>query len=345
MPATLPPPQPPQTEIIVTGKALPDPAASRAYDVQTISRKQLVNSPTHQLDEILKSIPGLQLFRRSDSTSAHPTSQGVTLRALGGNASSRALLILDGVPQSDPFGGWIDWPAYDPAGLAQVRVVRGGGSVPYGPGALAGVIELSSLSSAGTNASVEGGSRDSVDGHVYAGERVGRSLVSIDAQGARSDGFIPLTEATRGPVDRPAPYREASGRARWIAPLGSDVELQASGLAFVDVRDRGVPFTGNRTRGGDASLRLVGSGAWQWSATAYSQWRNFRSSFASVNDDRSEAHRVALQDSVPSRGFGGSLEVRPPIGGGIELRLGGDVRFTSGHSHELYLFQGGAPTR
>jgi outer membrane receptor protein involved in Fe transport len=345
MPAALPPPEPPRTEIVVTGRALPDPAAARAYDVETIGRDRLADAPAHQIDEILKSVPGLQLFRRSDSTSGHPTSQGVTLRALGGNASSRALLILDGVPQSDPFGGWVNWPAYDPAGLQQVRIVRGGGSVPYGPGALAGVIELSSLSAAGIDASLEAGSRSSVAGHAFVGQTAGTGLITVDVQGARSSGFIPLTQATRGAVDRASPYREGSIRARWIAPVGKDVEVQASGLGFVDVRNRGVPFTANRTRGADASLRLVGSGRWQWSATGYGQWRNFRSSFASVNDERTEAHRVALQDSVPSRGLGGSVELRPPVGGGFELRLGGDVRFTSGETRELATYVDGQPTR
>ena len=97
-----------------------------------------------ELDQLLKDVPGVQLFRRSDARSGHPTSQGITLRALGGNASSRALLVLDGVPQSDPFGGWVNWPAYDPGSLADIRVVRGGGSVANGPGALAGTIEMTS---------------------------------------------------------------------------------------------------------------------------------------------------------------------------------------------------------
>ena len=344
MPAALPPPDLPHAEIVVTGKALPDPTALRAYDVETIGRERLADAPTHALDQILKSVPGLQLFRRSDSTSGHPTSQGVTLRALGGNASSRALLVLDGVPQADPFGGWVNWPAYDPAGLSEVRVVRGGGSVPYGPGALAGVIEMTSLTAAGMSASLEAGSRESADGHFYLGEEAGRGLVTIDAQAARSSGFVPLTEGTRGPVDRRAPYTEASFRARWAAPVGDDIELQASGLGFIDVRERGLPFTGNRTRGADASLRLVGSGRWQWSATGYAQWRNFRSSFASVNDDRTEAQRVALQDSVPSRGFGGSVEVRPPVGDRFELRLGADARFTTGETRELFRYVDGEPT-
>jgi outer membrane receptor protein involved in Fe transport len=331
--------------IVVTGKALPDPAAERAYDVEKVGRDQLVNAPTHQLDQILKSVPGLQLFRRSDSTSSHPTSQGVTLRALGGNASSRALLVLDGVPQTDPFGGWVNWPAYDPAGLAQVRVVRGGGSVPYGPGALAGVIEMDSLTAPGAEASLEAGSHGSADGHIYVGEDVGRGLLTLDAQAARSSGFIPVTKSTRGPVDQRAPFAEGSIRARWVAPVARDVELQAGGLAFVDKRERGVPFTGNRTRGSDVSLRLVGTGRWQWSATAYGQWRNFRSSFASVNDDRTDANRVALQYSVPSRGLGGSIEVRPPVGGGVELRVGGDVRFTNGATHEFATYVAGEPTK
>jgi len=343
MPITLPPPEPPHSAIVVTGQALPDPAAARAYDIETIGRERLTDAPTHQLDEILKSVPGLQLFRRSDSTSGHPTSQGVTLRALGGNASSRALLILDGVPQADPFGGWVNWPAYDPAGLAEVRVVRGGGSVTSGPGALAGIIEMSSLTKAGATASVETGSRESVDGHVYLGEDVGTALLTVDAQAARSSGFIPLTEGTRGPVDRRAPYGEASIRARLSAPVANDLELQASGQGFADVRERGLPFTRNRTRGADASLRLVGSGRWQWSATGYAQWRNFRSSFASVNEDRTDAQRVALQDAVPSRGLGASVEIRPPVGGGLELRVGGDVRFTTGETRELFRYVDGDP--
>src|SRR3982750_2687422 len=146
MQATLP--EPLSQPIIVTARALPDPEAERAYLVDTIDGRRLKNSPSTQLDQILKDIPGLQLFRRSDARSGHPTSQGVTLRALGGNASSRALLVLDGVPQADPFGGWVNWPAYDPEDLAGIRLIRGGGSVANGPGALAGTIETSSSSNA-----------------------------------------------------------------------------------------------------------------------------------------------------------------------------------------------------
>jgi outer membrane receptor protein involved in Fe transport len=339
------PPQQPQAAIVVTGKALPEAKAERVYDVQRISRLQIEQSPTHELDQLLKDVPGLQLFRRSDARSGHPTSQGVTLRALGGNASSRALLVLDGVPQSDPFGGWVNWPAYDPLDLAAVRVVRGGGSVANGPGALAGTIEMTSRADAGLFGEIDGGSRASAEARARAGFDLGGGVLSLSARGERSNGFVPVTSGTRGPADERAPYREWSSRARWVAPIGGDTEVQASLDGFHDWRTRGTDFSVNRTNGADASMRLVGRGAWQWSALGYWQWRNLMSSFASVTQGRAAANRVSLQYSVPSHGLGGSLEVRPPVPDGIELRLGADTRRTDGESRELATYVSGQPTR
>ena len=339
------PPQAPQAAIVVTGKALSPPRAERVYDIQQISRREIEQSPSHELDQLLKDVPGLQLFRRSDARSGHPTSQGVTLRALGGNASSRALLMLDGVPQSDPFGGWINWPAYDPEDLSEIRVVRGGGSVANGPGALAGTIEMVSRSDLGVSGEVDGGSRDSLEARWRAGLGVGGGVLSLSGRGERGDGFIPVTVPTRGSADETAPYREWSSRARWVAPLSGDTELQASLDGFHDWRTRGTDFTVNRTNGADSSVRLVGRGSWQWSALAYWQWRNLMSSFASVAPGRTQANRVSLQYSVPSHGLGGSFEVRPPVPAGIELRLGADARRTTGESREFFSFFDGDPTR
>jgi vitamin B12 transporter len=339
------PPQPPQAAIVVTGEALPEAKSERVYDVERISRRTIEQSPSLELDQLLKDVPGLQLFRRSDARSGHPTSQGVTLRALGGNASSRALLVLDGVPQSDPFGGWVNWPSYDPEGLAQIRVVRGGGSVANGPGALAGTIELTSRSDTGVSGELFAGSRDSLEARGGIGVNALGGVLSVSGRGERSDGFVPITAETRGPADEDAPYRQWSGRARWVAPIGSSTELQASLDGFHDWRTRGTHFSTNRTNGVDASVRLVGRGSWQWSALGYWQWRNLMSSFASANPGRSAVNRVSLQYSVPSHGAGGSIEVRPPISDSIELRLGADTRITRGESREFFSFVQGDPTR
>ncbi|HVM23450.1 MAG TPA: TonB-dependent receptor [Sphingomicrobium sp.] len=338
-------PTPPEAAIIITGEALPTAASERVYHVERIGAGAIASAPSREIDQLIKGIAGVQLFRRSDARSGHPTGQGVTLRALGGNAASRVLVMLDGVPQSDPFGGWLNWPAYDPLSLEEVRVVRGGGSVTHGPGALAGTISLSSRSTAGASAEVDAGSRGALEAGGRAGWQAVGGLVSLALRGARGDGFVPVTAATRGAVDRPAPYRRWLARGRYVAPLGGSTEIQANLSAFHDWRTRGTEFGENRTNGVDGSLRLVGRGRWQWSALAYAQWRNLMSSFASVGAGRQSVARASLQDSVPSHGQGASIELRPPQARGYELRLGADFRRTEGESRELFSYVAGLPTR
>ena len=339
--APLPPPPPAET-IVVTGRSLAEPAAPSGVTI--FDERDLRLSPATRLDQLLKQTAGFQLFRRSDSASAHPTSQGFTLRALGGNAASRALLILDGVPQADPFGGWINWPAYDPLALAEVRITRGGGSVAHGPGALAGTIVMDSAATDGLAATLEAGSRAAVEGRLLAGGEVGATRLLLSAHGARGDGFIPVAASSRGPADRAAPYRSAGGRLRLLAPLPGSAELQLNLSGFTDRRERGVQFTDNRTDGADASARLVGRSAVAWSVLAYGQWRAFESSFASVNSGRTAATRVSLQHDVPGRAAGWSAEVRPQFGP-VQLRLGTDGRLMRGRSEEFASYVAGNPTR
>jgi outer membrane receptor protein involved in Fe transport len=332
-------------DIVVTGRGLQVAAGEEVFSTQAIDRERLTSSASGRLEDVLRDVPGFQLFRRSDSRSANPTSQGATLRALGGNASSRLLLVLDGVPQTDPFGGWVSWPAYDPERLGKVRVTRGGGSGVQGPGALAGTIELASAAPddlRGPRARLAYGSRDAMDAHAGLGLRLGGGFLALSGAWARGDGFIPVVREQRGPADRPSPYEQSSLALRGVAPLPGGTELQASALLFADDRERGTALSEIRTRGADASLRLVGA---RWSALAYVQTRNFYNSFASVDAGRTAATRTALQFRVPATGLGARVEARPALGRGIELRLGGDWRRTEGETRELFAFAAGAGTR
>ncbi|MDQ2893353.1 MAG: Plug domain-containing protein, partial [Pseudomonadota bacterium] len=126
------PVQPPLPDIIVLGRGLDVPAGTTAYGTVTIDRDRLINDASGRIEGVLQDVAGLQQFRRSDSRSANPSAQGVTLRALGGNATSRALVLLDGVPQADPFFGYIPFNALVPDRLAGVRVTRGGGAGAFG---------------------------------------------------------------------------------------------------------------------------------------------------------------------------------------------------------------------
>jgi hypothetical protein len=202
-----------------------------------------------------------------------------------------------------------------------------------------------SRSDRGVGGEVDVGSRDSVEGEGRLGTALAGGLLSLSGREVRSDGFVPITRATRGPADKRAPYEEWSSRARFVEPIGSSTELQASLSGFHDWRTRGTDYSQDRTNGADASLRLVSRGDWQWSALGYFQWRNLLSSTAGLNAGRSVATRVLLQDSVPSHGLGGSVEVRPPLPDGVELRIGADARRTTGQTNELANYVAGDPTK
>lgn len=333
-------------EIIVTGRALPESAGDAAYASIVIDRSRIDTVASARTEDLLRDVAGLQQFRRSDSRSANATSQGVTLRGLGGNASSRALVLLDGVPQGDPFGGSLTFPALNLARIGQIQIIRGGGSAVAGPGALGGTILLSSLGAEGrgTRISAGYGSRNAVEANLLASGRLGQGIGFIAADFARGDGFVPIITRQRGAADRRAFYRQASVALRGVVPFGG-TELQASVSAFTDRRDRGLAFTRNGSDGADASLRLVNNGRWQWEALAYVQMRAFASQASSVDASRNLSSATLDQFNIPSTGLGFRFEIRPPLGDSLSLRLGTDGRRVNGETREFFTFVGGAPTR
>lgn len=334
--------------ITVTGKGLKDLPGDAALSLVVIERDRILGTASNRLESVLADIAGQQQFRRSDSRSANATSQGITLRGLGGNASSRALLVMDGVPQADPFGGWVAFPAYATGRLDRIRVTRGGGSGYWGPGALAGTIELESVGAAALTpftGSIAYGSRDSLDAQGSAGIKRDSGFAMLSAAYGRGDGFIPIVESDRGPVDRPAPYEQASANLRVVVAIAPDTEAQLTATAFTDSRERGTAFSGNTSEGIDGAIRLVGRGQWGWQALAYVQSRNFTSDFAAINAARTTATQTLAQFDTPATGWGGRLEIAPPLGDGITLRLGADTRRLTGETNELFTFVAGSPTR
>lgn len=334
-------------DIVVTGSGLEDAPGERVYDIVTLDRDRIQASASDRLEDVLRDVAGLQQFRRSDSRSANPTSQGVTLRGIGGNASSRVLLLLDGVPQADPFGGWVAFPVYAADRIGRIRVTRGGGSGYRGPGALTGTIEIDSATPdqlSPVAGSIAYGSRDSYDARASASLVEGTGFANIAGAYTRGDGFFPIVAEDRGPADRAAPFEQASGAIRGAIVVAPGTELQANVSAFTDSRDRGLDFTDNKSQGADTSLRLVGTGDLGWSLLGYVQTRAFASRFAGVADGRVSTSLVLDQYNVPSTGLGARGELAPSLGV-VDLRLGGDIRAVSGETRERFSYVAGQPTR
>jgi outer membrane receptor protein involved in Fe transport len=329
----------PEEAIVITGRGLPDEPPGQHRIVK--DRDDLDRAASGRMEDVVRSVAGLTSFRRSDARTSHPTAQGLTARGLGGNAASRFGLEVDGVPQADPFGGWINFVALDPALVDRLVLARGGqGAVRFGPSALAGTLAIDSIADTAPRTGLAYGSRDSLSAFATAGVALGAARLVGGVSHQRGDGFAPIVASDRGPVDRAAPFAQTAARLRLLAPL-SGTELQASIAAFEDERDRGVDFTDNRARGLDASLRLVGK---QWSLTGYWQKRQFVSSFASVGADRASVSQSLDQYKVPATGWGARALWTPRIGA-LEMGLGADLRVAKGETNERYSFVAGIPTR
>ncbi|WP_299421908.1 TonB-dependent siderophore receptor [Sphingomonas bacterium] len=318
-----------QSDIVILGRGLDLPPGTPAYGSTVIDRDRLTNDASGRVEDVLSDVAGFQQFRRADSRSANPSAQGATLRALGGNASSRTLVLLDGVPVADPFFGYIPFNALATDRLAAIRVTRGGGSGPFGAGAVAGTIELVSADR-GDLPPVAGeafyGSRGSESVSASVSPTLGRGFVSVSGRFERGDGFQTTPADQRVAASVPARYRDWSVGVRAVVPVGGDAELQVRGLVFDDNRTLRFRGADSNSEGEDSSVRLVSHGRWQVDALAYLQARNFSNKVVSAT-----SFKLTLdQRNTPSTGVGGKIELRPPVGRDHVLRIGGDVRLAGG---------------
>ena len=322
-----------ENEITVTGEGLEPPLSGIVYSTTTIEREQITSSGSGRIEDVLSNVAGFQQFRRSDSRSSNPSAQGVTLRALGGNATSRALVLLDGVPIADPFFGYIPLSAIAPETLDRVRVTRGGGSGPFGAGALAGTIELESAGPR-TLGPVTGSllinDREETEASGTIARRLGSGFATVSGRWDRGDGFHTTPVAERVPASVRAAFESWSVGLRGVAPISPDVELQARINLFDDSRTLRFDSADSTSEGQDASLRIIGRGAWKFDALAYVQARNF----SNVVISSTRFVRVLDQRNTPSTGLGGKIEVRPPIAEGHDVRIGVDYRRADGELQE-----------
>lgn len=329
--------------IIVLGRGLELPSGTPAYGSVTIDRARLGEDSSGTVEHALSDVAGFQEFRRSDSRSANPSSQGVTLRALGGNATSRALVLLDGVPLADPFFGSIPFNALPLDTIGAVRVTRGGGAGAFGAGTVAGTVELFSADRAQLapySGSAFYGSFNAQQLSATVSPDVGGGFVSLSGNFSRGDGFWTTPVEQRGPADVQARYQTWSVNLRTVAPVGDTGEIQARVNIMKDERTLRFAGADNGQEGQDASLRYLSRGDWQVDLLGYVQFRNFNNIVISATSFKPTLN----QRNTPSTGAGGKIELRPPVGGNHLLRIGADTRFASADMYEEALAATGAAT-
>ncbi len=305
----------PHEVVVVTASREREALGDSASYVTVVSAEELWRTPSLTLDEALRQLPGFSLFRRNGSLTAHPTTLGVSLRGIGPSGAGRSLVLFDGIPLNDPFGGWVYWNRLPRLSIAQLEVVRGSGSQLYGSSALGGTIQLLTrrprqpafrlLGTAGSHqmldleAAVEGVSGGI--GYLVAGR-------IFDTAGAWS-----LDPALRGPVDRRLEHRFGSLLGRIYA---GDWRFGVN--VYADDRNNGTQLQTNASK-----LALLEGGIRKprWQADFYLQEGVLDSRFSRVTADRKQEFLTADQH-VATSALGAAVAFKPAEG----LLIGSDWR-------------------
>jgi len=303
------------------------------------------------VDGLLERNPGFSLFRSSGSGVAHPTSQGVSLRGIQASGASRSLVLYDGIPLNDPFGGWIYFSRLDPALLESVSFDYGGSSGLWGNYSLAGVVELATRSELEDHrsATLSFGSHGWRAGSLLWSGPAGPARALVSARRARFGGFIQTAPSQRGAIDERAGFDANSVEARLAFAPGEDSSLSWRVSAFEESRRNGTPLSRNETEAIDLQARYGRrlEGFFDaLEARALYQRRDFANQFAAASDDRSSERAVLDQFDVPAESFGGSLTVqRKAEGARPGLTLGIDYRETEAETNERFRNLGQGFTR
>ncbi len=335
--------------VVVTAGRLPQTAATLPLTVETYSAATLLSAPALTLDDTLRRSAAFSLFRRTGSLTANPTAQGVSLRGIGPSGASRALVLLDGIPVNDPFGGWIAWSKLPLNTLDRVELVRGGGSSAWGGSSLGGVIHLHTAKPANTAGSARAtigdfGTRAADLTTTFATESA-RDAFRIDAAAFANDGVHLVRDPD--PIDTRADSRHTRAGLAWQRRINETTTLSTALRAWSEERGNGTPYQQNASDELSASVTLTRSALSSGPAlslTLYGQTQDFRSTFSAVNPARTAETPAADQYSVPSVAAGASLQftwgdtTELASATGSVTTLGLDARHVDGETREYFFY-------
>jgi outer membrane receptor protein involved in Fe transport len=333
-------------EVTVTASRTDQRVGDVPASVSILSSEDIQQSPAVVADDVLRRIPTFSLFRRTSSLSSHPTSQGVSLRGVGPSGVSRTLVLLDGVPFNDPFGGWVYWSRVPLEATDRIEVVDGSSSSLYGNYAMGGVINIVTGPPVRRTLDVK-----TQYGNLntpkldFAGSDVwGKVGAAVDGTVFNTDGFPIVVENERGAVDNNASvdFRNVNVKL--------DYRPSAATTAFV----RGGYFSERRNNGKKSTIDgTEEKNDTQWSAvsggvrallpdqsslqaTVFADFETFHSNFLAVpaaTPPRSIG-RMTLNQTVPTDGVGAMTQWTKAFSGKTVVSAGADWRWVDGDSRE-----------
>ncbi|OFW18253.1 MAG: hypothetical protein A3F69_05170 [Acidobacteria bacterium RIFCSPLOWO2_12_FULL_66_10] len=299
-----------------------------------ITSAELTNQAAGAVDDSLRNTTGFGLTRRSSSRVANPSTQGVTIRGLAGNAGSRTLVLADGLPLNDQFGGWVYWNRIPEAAIDRVEIVRGAAGDLYGGDAISGVIQLLTFSPTKPRLRVtmDGGSANTWRTSLFGGGQRDHWSASIAGEWVRTDGEPVVAAAERGRVDVPAfsNYRTGIATLRYE---GNGWRASGRASAYQEARGNGTPLVTNDTNWRQVSGNASGEvGGGMWSAQVSTGRQRYFNNFSSVPVSRL-TERVTNAQRLPSTFTSGVVQWAKPWSSNVFL-FGVEAKGTEGTVHD-----------
>ncbi len=325
-------------QVTVTAYRTPIGSLESPVTTRLLTATELSTTAAITTDGRVRQLPGVELFRRSSSLVANPTSQGISLRGLGSTSASRTLVTEDEVPLNDPLGGWIHWEEQPELSVDRIEVVRGGASDLYGSSAIGGVMSVVDARPSSNLAELRSsfGAQGTYDNGLLLQAKHGPWGVAASGGAVVTDGFIQEAPWQRGPVDIASNVH--SQNALLLAEHDRDpLRLFLRGSFFNEDRSNGTPYQTNGTR----IWRYATGADWQAPRNAaallrlYGSTEHYRQTFSSISNlpifgDPTCSYRCGEIPTrftlAPTNELGGAARWSQPIGAELLLIAGADVR-------------------
>lgn len=326
-------------EVVITANRIETRLEDTPASVVTLSNTEINSNASPVIDDVLRQTVGFSLFRRSNSRNANPTTQGASFRGIGSSGASRSLILFEGVPLNDSFGGWILWNRVPTIAIERVEVLRGGASSLYGSSALSGTINIIPRKSAEKftfSAEIFGGTQKTISGATFFGFKQKDWTLDFVASNFQTKGYKIVDETQRGLVDQFAGSKNSNFSAR------IEKEFQTLGKIFVkpsyfgEVRSNGTGLQTNRTH--LRQIVLGGNRDFDWQNSKlnwliYGGNQVYDQIFSTVASNRNNESLNRIQ-RVPSQNFGFSNQFTTTIKNQTFL-LGFEAKEVRGASNEI----------
>lgn len=176
--------------VVVTATRFKDRADDKPVNMTVITGEDISRSAAKTVPDILSEQAGIQIH---DFFGNNASTTTVDLRGFGITGTQNTLILVDGRRIADNDLSGVQWAAFPLANVERIEIVRGGGSVMYGDGAVGGVINIITRSSFDTpgvgSLRARVGSYGTLETGFTAQYRSGQVAIGVTANNLDTDGY------------------------------------------------------------------------------------------------------------------------------------------------------------